>query len=141
MTTYEHMIKVSKDQNLTNSQKLHELFKDAKGCGVDVAIDVKESERSDLPKFPQDAEVVYTNAGQTYFVRFPDNSYHVVDTGLYDTGNDKFYMVALNEYEEQDMVYLWDTFLDIDDSPLAFYEGAFHDSDAQNKFLATFPEN
>jgi len=142
MTTYDTMLKVSKDTSLTNSQKLHELFKEAKGTNAIARIidDISEDEVHQLPELPQDAEVVYIDAGQVYFMRFPDNTYHVLDTGTYTTDHKFFSVFSLNkDFDKEAMEFLWETFLG--EAGLAFYQGFFIDDEAERKFSASFTKN
>jgi hypothetical protein len=142
MTTHSHVLKVSQDPSLTNSQKLHELFKEAKGTNAIARIidDISEDEVHQLPELPQNAEVVFIDAGQVYYMRFPDNTYHVLDTGVYTTDHKFFSVVSLNkDYDKEDMEYLWERFLGEDAS--AFYQGFFIDNEAERKFSASFTKN
>lgn len=142
MTTYAHILEVSKSSKGTHSQKVHELFKDAKGQDAKerIIFDISENEVKHLPEIPQGSEVVFIDAGQVYFIRYPDNTYHVLDTGVYSSGN-KFYVASFDkDYDQEDMESFWDLFLNIEDTPMAFYHGAFVDQEAEQKFLASFPE-
>jgi translation elongation factor P/translation initiation factor 5A len=142
MTTYTHTLKVSQDLSLTNSQKLHELFKEAKGTNAIACIidDISEDEVHQLPELPQDAEVVFIDAGQVYYIRFPDNTYHILDTGTYTTDHKFFSVLSLDkDYDKEDMEYLWERFLG--EAGLAFYQGFFIDDEAERKFSASFPQN
>lgn len=138
MTTYTHMIQVSEDVNLTNSQKLHELFKGAKS---DPMSKWTEAEEVALPSsFPEDARVVAFDAhGQILIVKFNDDTYHVVDFGLYDEDNCAS-VQSFDEFDDSAMAEVWDSYLNTDDTPLAFYEGAFIDADLESSFLKSFPD-
>ena len=139
MATYTHMIQVSKNKGLTNSQKLHELFKGAKS---DPMSRWTEDQDVALPSsFPEDARAVAFDAhGQIIIVKFNDDTYHVVDFGSYDQDGCAS-VQSFDEFDDSSMAEVWDSYLNTDDTPLAFYEGAFVDTDLEASFLKSFPED
>lgn len=146
MTTYDHMLKVSKDQTLTNSEKLHELFKDSKTEPMTNWIAKWAS--SELfgrytlpPAFPADAQVLsHDGDGQILIARFNDNTYHLIDSGLWDA-NDNIIVIPFNDIDQETMDDFWDAHLATDDTPMAFYRGGFIDQDLEHSFLNSFPES
>lgn len=135
MTTYAHMTEVSKDPNLTNSQKLHELFKDAKARRVS-GNEERFEEEIELG-VPGDAEEVASDGwGQILIFRYPDNTYHMTDTGAPEL------MSFDDDFDNEMMDEFWENILQGDDGevPLFFYHGGFHDEEAEKKFLTSFPE-
>ena len=129
MTTYQHMIEVSQSDSLTNSQKLHELFRDAKSAPV-----AKWLYEDSVLDVPADAQVLaFDGDGDALIVRFSDDTYHAIMSG-----ED---IVPFDLFNEDEMSEFWDSYLSTDDTPLAFYRGAFIDQDLERAFLASFPED
>jgi hypothetical protein len=113
MTTHSHMLKVSQDQALTNSQKLTELFGANDG-------------------------VVACNAGQTYIICLAGEFFEA-DLGAKDNSG-VYQLIPFNDYDKEVMDGFWDSLLATDDAPLFFYHGAFTDSALEHEFLHSFPE-
>ena len=129
MTTYQHMIEVSQSDSLTNSQKLHELFRDAKSAPV-----AKWLYEDSVLDVPADAQVLaFDGDGDALIVRFSADTYHAIMSG-----ED---IVPFDLFNEDEMSEFWDSYLSTDDTPLAFYRGAFIDQDLERAFLASFPED
>jgi hypothetical protein len=45
-----------------------------------------------------------------------------------------------DEFDEEIMEQVWDSYLSTDDVPVALYDGGFIDSDLELSFLDSFPE-
>ena len=144
--TYEYIKKVSEDTTLTPSQKIHEIFKNSKTQPLRMWIE-KQSMFQSTPIDPSvkidQAEVVEVSAdGQILTFRYPDNSYHFIDAGLYIEieGVDHIAVFSLDEEPEGTQTY-FDDLLMTDDSPLIFYRGWWVDKDLQEFFLNSYPQN
>lgn len=139
MTTYNHMIKVSKDETLTNSQKLHELFKDAKSESLVVNL-AEDDYLEEIPSScPEDTQLLAHEEGQVFLVRFSDNTYHSIDFGAIEDDG-KAQIQAYDDFDQEIMDNFWLSYLDTEDSPMAFYHGGFIDQDLEDSFLASFPD-
>ena len=139
--TYAEILKVSQDTTLTPSQKTHELFKNSKTRPLSSYI--KDSDDLDYPLSPnlnKEAVVVEINAGQTYTIRYPDNTYHILDTGTYEEidGVDYIAVTSLEELGTTDEYFK--ELLATEDTPLPFYQGGFVDEDLQSFFLNSYPK-
>ena len=142
--TYSDIVKVSQDTTLTPSQKLHELFKNSKTESLEMWIDRQSKLFKSHPIDPSlkidQAEVVEVNAdGQILVFRYPDNTYHFIDAGMY-TEIEGVYHIAYDSVD--DSLEQW--FIDLlmtDDSPLVFYRGFWVDEDLQEFFLSSYPES
>jgi hypothetical protein len=139
--TYAEMLKVSQDTTLTPSQKMHELFKNSKTRPLSSYI--KRDEYLGYPLSPNlnlEAAVVEINAGQTYTLRYPDNTYHILDTGTYEEidGVDYIAVTSLEELDTTDEYF--QELLATEDTPLPFYQGGFVDEDLQSFFLNSYPK-
>ena len=144
--TYEYIKKVSEDTTLTPSQKMHEIFKNSKTQPLRMWIE-KQSMFQKTPIDPSvkidQAEVVEVSAdGQILTFRYPDNSYHFIDAGLYIEieGVDHIAVLSLDKEPEGTQNY-FDDLLMTDDSPLVFYRGWWIDTDLQEFFLNSYPQN
>ena len=140
--TYEHILKVSKDQTLTPSQKMHEIFKNSKTEPLREWLD-RVSVFQDYPIDPSlkidQAEVVEVNGdGQILVFRYPDNTYYFVDGGMYTTieGVDH---IAYDEIHDGIDVYFEDLLV-TDDASMIFCRGYWIDDDLQKFFLNSYPE-
>jgi hypothetical protein len=138
MTTYAHMIQVSRDPALTTSQKLHELFKDADSWSRDRAFqdfNLSEEELDQLSsQVPSDAVcVAHDGDGQVLTFRYPDGSYHTVDLG-------DCFTISFDSLNADELTEYWDSLLSTEDTPLHFYNGGFVDSSLEASFLESFPQ-
>ena len=145
--TYEYIKKVSEDSTLTPSQKMHEIFKNSKTISLKEYIENNDLFTSEEPIDPSlkidQAEVVEINAdGQTVTFRYPDNTYHYVDAGMYIEieGVRHIAYESLDNIPEGTQAY-FDDLLMTDDSPLTFYRGGWIDEDLEKFFLSTYPKN
>lgn len=142
MTTYSHMIEISRTPGLSVSEKLHELFCNAQYLSLDAAFD--EADKSLIPEelVTGRAVLVMTEGwGQIMTFRLQNNTYVVVDTGAYTLDGDKFAVQHLDELDDDWEAEYWLGLLDDQDAPLAFYHGGFIDDKLEKSFLASFPEN
>lgn len=142
--TYEQIKKVSQDTTLTPSQRLHELFKNSKTEPLSTYID--EDFLGEYPLDPSvrlnEADVVEVNAdGQIIVFRYPDNTYHVIDSGATATieGSEYISPESLDDFDEETTQQYYNDLLMTDDSPLTFYRGGWVDKDLQSFFLSTYP--
>ena len=138
--TYAEILKVSQDTSLTPSQKTHELFKNSRTEPLSSYLNKKELSHPLSPNLHKDAVVVQINAGQTYTLRYPDNTYHIFDTGTYEEidGVDYIAVTSLEENGTTDEYF--QELLATDDTPLPFYQGGFVDEDLQSFFLNSYPK-
>lgn len=142
MTTYSHMIKVSRTPGLSISEKLHELFCNALSLTLNEAFDEEDKSRIPEELVTGRAALVMTEGwGQIMTFRLQDNTYVAVDTGMYTPDGDKFAVHFLDELDEDWEAEYWLGLLDDQDVPLTFYHGGFIDGDLEESFLASFPGN
>ena len=139
--TYEQIKKVSQDPTLTPSQKMHEIFKNSKTEPLKVWIDTPIFQDHPIdPSLKIDqAEVVEVNAdGQIVVFRYPDNTYHYVDAGLYTEIEGVSY-IAYDSVDDSIDSYFEDLLM-TNDSPMIFCRGSWIDKDLQKFFLNSYPE-
>ena len=138
--TYEQTLKVSKDQSLTPSQKMHEVFKNSKTQPLKKWLSQKIFTTHPIdPSLKIDqAEVVEVNAdGQILTFRYPDNTYYFIDAGMYTEieGADHISFDSIDE--ETINSYLEDL---LSEEPLTFARGFWVDEDLQKFFISSYPE-
>lgn len=144
--TYEHILKVYKDQTLTPSQKMHEIFKNSKTQPLQKWLD-QDIFKTDLsskqiqidPSLKIDqAEVVEVNAdGQILTFRYPDNTYYFIDAGIYTEIEDVDH-ISFHSFDEEIInSYLEDL---LSKEPLTFARGFFVDEDLEDFFTNSYPE-
>lgn len=145
--TYEDAMKVSQDTTLTPSQKMHELFKNSKTEPLQKWID-EHSISQDHPIDPSvkidQAEVVEVDAdGQILVFRYPDNTYHFLDTGGYVEieGTTYIQFSSLDNIGVEVTEDYFKNLLDTEDTSMSpFYRGFWVDEDLQKFFLNSYPE-
>lgn len=138
--THQQMMKVSQDTTLTPSQKYHELFKNSKTVPLSSYLN-QELEYPLSPNLHKEAVVVEVNAGQTFTLRYPDNTYHILDTGSYEeiAGNSYTSVTSLEDLGNEIVDQYFTELLTTEDTPLPFYQGGFIDEDLQKFFLNSYP--
>lgn len=113
--TYEQVKQVSQDPTLTPSQKMHEIFKNSKTTPLKYFIE--NSGLFDRPIEPSikvdEAEVVEISGGQVFTFRYPDNSYHFVDAGMYTEIEGQLYIAvqSLDDVEDEIIEAIFEDFL------------------------------
>jgi hypothetical protein len=138
--THQEMMKVSQDTTLTPSQKYHELFKNSKTRLLSSYLDRKLSHPLS-PNLHKEAIVVQINEGQTFTLRYPDNTYHILDLGTYEEieGIDYIAVTSLEDLGNEIADQYFTELLSTEDTPLPFYHGGFIDEDLQEFFLNSYP--
>jgi len=139
--TYQEIMKVSQDTTLTPSQKYHELFKNSKTEPLSSYLD-EELSHPLSPNLHKEAVVVEINAGQTFTLRYPDNTYHILDLGTYEVieGIDYISVTSLEDLGNEIVDQYFTELLTTEDTPLPFYQGGFIDEELQKFFLNSYPE-
>ena len=152
--TYEHILKVYQDPNLTPSQKMHEIFKNSKTESLKKWIDCdmfKEYPIDPSLKIDQ-AEVVEVDGdGQIITFRYPDNTYYFIDAGMYTTIEDvdhiffgsfgdscNFHIKGVIDAYLEDLLYseIYDNGGDLVwEDPQVFERGFWIDKDLEVSFL------
>lgn len=142
--TYEHLVLVSQDQNLTPSQKMHEIFKSSKTQPLSTY--VNEDYLGDELLHPEltleDKEAVSVEGdGQIILFRNSENKYFFIDSGSFTEYEGQDYVDVTSIDDEDNIDKYFSDLLSTDDSLLLFSTGYFVDEDLQKSLLNSYPQN